>query len=262
MTKENEVVVKDEPHQGEVKTPAAMPVLADPFTNMVSMAVEKGLDIEQLTALMDLKDRNDAKVAKQEFNFALSKFQSEIPTIVKTGYADFGEGKAKYTYAKLDEIAKAIKPFLSINGLSYRYEQSVGNGGIEVTCIVAHSGGHEIKATMFSTPDSSGGKNSIQQVASAVQYMRRYTLTGALGITTADFDDDAANMASEQVPGAFINDSEYCTEEKFQKSFPAWEKQIKEGKKTPGELINFLNGKNLFFTEDQLAAINNVQVSK
>ena len=262
MTKENEVVVKDEPHQGEVKTPAAMPVLADPFTNMVSMAVEKGLDTEQLTALMDLKDRNDAKVAKQEFNFALSKFQSEIPVILKRGFADFGAGKAKYSFALLEDIAVKIKPHLMPNGLSYRYEQTVGNGGIEVTCIVAHSGGHEIKATMFSTPDSSGGKNSIQQVASAVQYMRRYTLTGALGITTADFDDDAGSMTSDQVPDAFISDSEYCTEEKFQKSFPAWEKQIKEGKKTPSELIGFLNSKNLFFTEDQLSAINNVQVNK
>ena len=250
--KDNEIVAAE----------TSLPTSIDPFMNMVSMAVEKGMDIVQLEALMNLKERNDVNVAKQGFNFALSKFQSEIPTIVKTGYADFGEGKAKYTYAKLADIAKAIKPFLSANGLSYRYEQTVGSGGIEVTCIVAHAGGHEIKATMFSTPDSSGGKNSIQQVASAVQYMRRYTVTGALGITTADFDDDAANMTSDQVPATMILDSEFCTEEDFQKKFPAWEKQIQNGKKTNGDLINFLNGKGLFFTEDQLAAINNVQVSK
>lgn len=236
------------------------PALIDPFMNMVSMAVEKGMDIVQLTALVELKERNDAKVAKQEFNFALSKFQSEIPTITKNGWADFGEGKAKYSFAKLEDISKAIKPFLFANGLSYRYEQEVGNGMITVTCIVSHSGGHEVSASMSSTPDSSGGKNSIQQVASAVQYMRRYTLTGALGIVVADFDNDAASV--DQVPASLILDSEYCTEEKFQKSFPSWEKQIQGGKKTASELINFLNGKNLFFTEDQLAAINKVQVNK
>lgn len=254
MNKENQIA--------QVEESKSIPALADPFTNMVSMAVEKGLDIQQLTALMDLKDRNDAKVALQEFNFALSKFQSEIPTIVKTGWADFGPGKAKYTYAKLEDIAKAIKPFLSANGLSYRYEQAVGNGGIQVTCIVAHSGGHEVKASMHSAPDSSGGKNGIQQVASAVQYMRRYTLTGALGITTADFDDDAANVSDDQVPSSLISDSEYCTEDKFKKNFPTWEKQIKDGKKTSGELIGFLNSKNLFFTEDQLSAINNVKAGE
>lgn len=235
------------------------PSMIDPFTNMVSMAVEKGLSIEQLTALMGLKDRNDERVAKQEFNFSLSKFQSEIPVILKRGYADFGAGKAKYSYALMEDIASKIKPHLVTNGLSYRYEQKVESGLITVTCIIAHSGGHEVTASMSSTPDSSGGKNGIQQTASAVQYMRRYTLTGGLGIVVADFDDDAA-ASSDQVPDAMIIGNEYCSEEKFQKTFPAWEKQIKIGKKTNAELINFLNDKQLFFTEDQLAAINNVKV--
>lgn len=252
MSKEKEIV--------KVEETKAVSALADPFMNMVSMAVERGMDIVQLTALVELKERNDAKVAKQEFNFALSKFQSEIPTITKNGWADFGEGKAKYTFAKLEDISKSIKPHLFANGLSYRYEQEVGNGMITVTCIVSHSGGHEVNASMSSTPDSSGGKNSIQQVASAVQYMRRYTLTGALGIVVADFDNDAASV--DQVPAVFINESEYCTEDKFQKNFPTWEKQIKDGKKTASELINFLNSRDLFFTEEQLVAINNVQVSK
>jgi len=38
--------------------------------------------------------------------------------------------------------------------------------------------------------DKSGGKNDIQAIASSVTYLRRYTLTGALGISTCEDDND------------------------------------------------------------------------
>jgi hypothetical protein len=43
---------------------------------------------------------------------------------------------------------------------------------------------------MSAPADKSGGKNDIQAMASTVTYLRRYTLTGALGITTGNDDND------------------------------------------------------------------------
>ena len=51
--------------------------------------------------------------------------------------------------------------------------------------------------SMPGTPDMSGNKNALQQAASAVTYLRRYTLTGALGIATADTDIDGRMAFNE-----------------------------------------------------------------
>ena len=40
-------------------------------------------------------------------------------------------------------------------------------------------------------PDTSGKKNEIQSRGSTITYLQRYTLIGALGLTTADEDIDA-----------------------------------------------------------------------
>ncbi|PHM58736.1 DNA recombination protein RecT [Xenorhabdus stockiae] len=120
----------------------------------------------------------------------MAAFQSSLPTIKKLKQADFGPGKAKYKYASLDDISEQIKPFLQQFGLSYRFEQEMEGGVITVKCIVSHKSGHQEICEMMSTPDQSGGKNNIQQSASAITYLRRYTLTGALGIATADEDID------------------------------------------------------------------------
>lgn len=75
------------------------------------------------------------------------------------------------------------------------------NGVITVRCIVSHKSGHQEFCEMMSTPDQSGGKNNIQQSASAITYLRRYTLTGALGIAAADEDIDGRLESSASSNG-------------------------------------------------------------
>ena len=43
---------------------------------------------------------------------------------------------------------------------------------------------------MQASPDLTGSKNPIQARGSAIEYLKRYTLIGALGISTADADID------------------------------------------------------------------------
>lgn len=157
---------------------------------LIEMAVSSNADIEKLERLLDLQTKWDAEQARKSYLQSMASFQAELPTIKKLKSADFGQGKAKYKYASLDDIAEQIRPFLDRFGLSYRFEQSMENGVISVKCIASHKDGHSESCSMTAAPDASGGKNSIQQSASAVTYLRRYTLTGALGIVTADEDID------------------------------------------------------------------------
>jgi hypothetical protein len=137
-----------------------------------------------------LQTKWDAEISRKSYLQAMSSFQAELPVIKKQKSADFGPGKAKYKYASLDDIAEQIRPHMEAHGISYRFEQSMENGIISVTCIASHKDGHAERCTMVASPDASGGKNNIQQSASTVTYLRRYTLTGALGIVTADEDID------------------------------------------------------------------------
>ena len=61
---------------------------------------------------------------------------------------------------------------------------------ITVTCILSHIEGHSESTTLSSIADGSGNKNSIQGIGSTVTYLERYTLTGVLGLTSADSDMD------------------------------------------------------------------------
>ena len=153
-------------------------------SQMLMVALEKGIDTDQMSKLLDLQERYEAKEAKKAFADSLARFQSELGPIVKKRKAH------NSTYADIDDIAQAIRPVLEKCGLSYRFEQQQKDGFISVSCIVSHKDGFSVSTAMEAPADKSGGKNDIQSMASTVTYLRRYTLTGALGITTGQDDND------------------------------------------------------------------------
>ena len=150
---------------------------------LLQIAVEQGADVDKLEKLMTMQERWNAGQAKTAFYEAFSQFQSEAPSIKKKKNAH------NTKYAPLSDIVEQIKPYLQKNKLTFRFEQD-HNDGIQVTCIITHSAGHSETATMKAAADTSGSKNSVQAIASTVTYLSRYTLTSALGITTADEDMD------------------------------------------------------------------------
>lgn len=159
-------------------------------TDLLAQAVEKGLDVAALEKLMALQERWEANQARKAYFEAFTNFQSNAPDIRKNKTADFGQGKASYKYAQLSEIARQIAPELKRNDLNYRWEIQDSMQEIKVTCLVSHKDGHTERTTMTGTPDTTGSKNAIQARGSAIEYLKRYTLIGALGLTTADSDVD------------------------------------------------------------------------
>ncbi len=230
----------------------------DPYMSLIQVAVEKDVDIEKIEKLMNLQDRYEAKNARKSFFASLSAFQSDLPVIGKRGQASFGHksggGTTEYDFAKLEDIALAIRPHLVKHGLSYRFEMGNNNGLFKVICIVTHLEGHEERTEMEAFADNSGKKNNIQQIASTQSYLKRYTLTAALGVIVGGEDDDAQSYQEpeqEAIHTIFPDDS-------FESVFPKWEKLILDGKQTPEQIITRGNNKNIFFSENQLEKIQNV----
>ena len=161
--------------------------------DMIMSAIDKGLDVETISKLMDLQERWKRNVSREQFFHGFAKFQALIPELKKTKKVFFqtDRGTTQYFYTPLSEIAKQIKGPLQVAGLTYQFKIKEDGEQISVTCVVTHTGGHSEETTMSGAPDGSGKKNAIQQRGSTITYLQRYTLIGALGITSADDDVDA-----------------------------------------------------------------------
>jgi hypothetical protein len=169
------------------------PLPAGPM-DMISQAVASGASIETLERLMALKRENDKELARKAFQAALAEFQEECPDIRKTKKVEFTSTKTNqttsYHYAPLPDIDRQIKPLMKKHGFTKRWEYKSNGSKIKVTCILTHTGGHSEQTEMEGDADMSGAKNAIQGQGSAITFMKRYTLEGALGLTTADQDID------------------------------------------------------------------------
>jgi ERF superfamily len=160
---------------------------------LLSQAIEKGLDVESLSKLMDLQERYQATQARKLFFEAFTEFQSSCPELRKTKNVSFDiktGGKADYHYAPLADICRQIGKTLKTCGLSYRWEIQDNPTELKVTCLISHLEGHTERTTMQASPDVTGSKNAIQARGSAIEYLKRYTLIGALGLSTTDSDID------------------------------------------------------------------------
>lgn len=203
--------------EGEVldAMPAAQPAQStalthatNPFQQMAVIAMEKGA-MDQFEKLLDLQLKWDAEQARKAFVAAMASFKAEPIDIRKTkavGYSTSDGGFVGYKHATLADVVDGVVAALGKHGLSHRWDVKQEAGQITVACIVAHRDGHSESVEMFAAPDNSGKKNAIQQVASTVAYLQRYTLMSATGVAAKDMDDDAIMGGAPQVE--FITDEQ------------------------------------------------------
>jgi hypothetical protein len=157
--------------------------------------LDPSFDVAKLGKLLDVKERWEATEARKAFVVANADFRAEAPKLLKNrhvGYDLKTGGRTEYDHATLDSIAEALAPILGKHGLTYRWETGQADASIKVTCVLTHVLGHSEAVMLQAPPDQSGGKNSIQAVASTVSYLMRYTLLAITGLATSDQDDDGA----------------------------------------------------------------------
>lgn len=165
------------------------PTEVSPLT-MVQMAVAQGSSIEVVERLMGLAERWQANQAKQYYDAAIAKFKANPPRIVKNKEVSFGN--TSYSHATLDEVTAKVTAALSAVGISHKWEVAQDGPKISVSCVLTHAHGHSEKTTLSAAADTSGSKNPIQAIGSAVTYLQRYTLLAATGLAVAGSDDDGA----------------------------------------------------------------------
>lgn len=175
----------------------------NPWVAIIQQSVEKGSDIVTIEKFIHLQREEEDRQAERAFNVSFSRLQGGMPEISKTGRASFktkNGGTMAYNFDQLSDICNAIRPLLMDTGLSYSWEQKQEQGMITVKCTLRHGTGSSISNQMSSAPDTSGNKNNIQQIASTISYLQRYTLKALLGISSSD-DDGAAStkLANDKI---------------------------------------------------------------
>lgn len=170
--------------------------------DLVAIAVQQGADMAKLEKLMDLQERWEKNEARKAFTAAMAAFKANPPVVFKDKQVRFvtrDGDTTEYKHATLADVVSAVCVGLAQHGLSHRWDVKQEQGTIAVTCIVTHELGHSESVTMTSVPDQSGKKNAVQQVASTVTYLQRYTLQAVTGIATQDrHEDDDGRSAGQQ----------------------------------------------------------------
>lgn len=186
-----------------VQQEAGLPAVRREMTpmEMVGRALEMGVSADILKQMMDLRDREEARNAKLAFTKAVSLAKSEIKPIIKTREVDYtpvGKQRVNYRHEDLAGIDEQITPILTKYGLSYRYESDNGpDKPITITCVLEHELGHSTRTPLSGGADNTGGKNSLQAIASTCTMLERYTLKLALGLSVSHDDDGRAGGAND-----------------------------------------------------------------
>ncbi|RQZ08936.1 single-stranded DNA-binding protein [Burkholderia stagnalis] len=254
---------------------------------LLRIAVENNADLDRLEKLMQLQERWEANEARKAFVMAMAAFKREPVEIYKrkqVGYKTREGDFVGYKHAELSDVTAAIAPAMAKHGLSFDWDIHQGNGTITVDCVVTHVMGHSKMVTMSGAPDNSGKKNLIQQAASTITYLQRYTLLAATGMSTKDEDDDGAGGADDQScagaqggdGGTPKKDNEqrgrraaparqqqagaeppaFYDQKKFDANKDQWRSVVTSGRKTPAQMVAFIESRGAPLTEDQKLTID------
>jgi len=238
-------VIEMERRAGEFVTPAMVP---GPLS-IAMQAIKAGMSMADMRAMLDLQKDWDANEARKAYALAMSAFKAEPVEILKTkavGYTTNDGDFVGYKHAELSDVTTAISPAMSRHQLSHRWDVAQANGCITVTCLITHALGHSESICMSAAPDNSGHKNAIQQVASTVSYLQRYTLLAITGMSAKDIDDDARGAYTTQEPAGAAAAKTMepppaapaaYPQAKFDTNLPAWTALIQSGKKTAEAVI-------------------------
>lgn len=255
--------------------------------DLLRLAVQYGANIDQLERLLTLQQKHEEREAEKAFVEGMSAFKAEPIEIFKrkqVGYKTREGEFVGYKHAELSDVTDAIAPAMARHGLSFCWDIHQDGNQITVDCIVTHVLGHSKKVTMSGVPDNSGKKNAIQQVASTVTYLQRYTLLAVTGMSTKGQDDDGAGGADDQSGagtqtdgnGAAGKDSEsrarraaparqqqaggetpaFYPQTKFDANKDQWRDVVKSGRKTPSQMVAFIESRGAPLTESQILTID------
>lgn len=172
---------------------------------LMMQAAQSGMTPETIEKMMDLQLRFEAEQARRAFVSDFALFAKERPSVTKNKQVGFESrrtgGNTNYKHETLDNLVDTVGPVLARFGFAHSWNTVQNGGKIIVTCTLTHRLGHKESVTLEANPDTSGTKNAIQSVASAITFLQRYTFRNVTGVATTDeHDDDGVSVGVQAAP--------------------------------------------------------------
>lgn len=168
---------------------------------MLAIMTQRGVSMADLKDLVTLAKDWEANEARKAYVNAMSAFKAEPISILKSKGVNI-PGGAQFKHATLADVVDGVVATLAKHGLSHKWITDQQDRAISVTCVITHKLGHSESATLVAPPDDSGKKNGIQQIASTVTYLERYTLMAVCGLAAKDMDNDGNGAPGKEKPKA------------------------------------------------------------
>jgi hypothetical protein len=177
------------------------PVSQDEGPDMlIRLAVERGVNPDELEKLIALRNREIARQAKERYEVEFARLQSSFDEVKRTKQAKDGD-RVLYSYAPLEDIVAVVGPTIADHGFSYKFEEERLETVDErrIWCIVRGYGHEERTYVDIPIPPATKFTNSVQTRGVASSYGKRYAFLAAFGITINDEDDDAQSYSLAEV---------------------------------------------------------------
>lgn len=136
----------------------------------------------------DAIDQIATALASAGGEFTNPEKNREVKVRTKSGY-DYS-----FRYATMDAITRMARPILAKHGLFASQPASIVDDKVIVTTKLTHSSGQWFESELCCRPESFG----LQQIGSAISYLRRYSYCAMLCIDS-DEDDDGNAASGNQI---------------------------------------------------------------
>lgn len=169
--------------------------------DLVTVAVNKGMDIEYIKELIALKNQDeDRQIAEQQrqaiilFDQDFAEMQAEFEPVKKTKENKQYNSK----YADLPALQRQYGPTISKHGFAYDFHPEFEKDGSCIVYFRLKKYGHRELTPVPMPAYKPEGKqmNAMQAVGTIISYGGRYAMKAGLGVSEEDEDTDG-NMSYE-----------------------------------------------------------------
>ena len=217
------------------------PVQATPMT-LLEMALSNNASMDTIERLVALQEHMMEQQARQAFNAAMSRAQSEMGRI--SADAVNPQTHSKYaTYAAMD---RELRPIYSKHGFALSFDSTEGptEDTIKILCSVSHEAGHTRVYQASMPSDGKGAKGGdvmtkTHATGAAMSYGMRYLLKMIFNVAIgeADTDGNAFGVDESTFQANLKSIREAATIESLQKSWTLAMDGCKKDKPTQSAYI-------------------------
>ncbi len=183
------------------KTSHDIQMVVDDPTSIIQViaraAADPRVDVQKMSALLDMQFKIEARQAEIEFNAALSRLMPKLPRVRKDGTIPDNNGRVRSRYARYEDVDLVTRPLLAEEGFSITFRtEDVAPSSLRVIGTLAHRMGHSRESSVtvpISAPPKATGT---QAVGSSVSYGKRYVVVNMLNIITVGEDTDGQEPPS------------------------------------------------------------------